>query len=201
MEAAIKAVLNSTTDSINSVARETGVSTTTLKNRLSGRVVHGTNSGPVPYLSKVEEDELVDYLSEANKVGYGKTRRQVKVIAERMAIEKGVLRSAHISDGWWRRFLQRHSQLSLRTGDATGYVRMNAMNEENMTTYFDLLNSVLNDNNLKVHPEQIYNMQWSRNEFHVGGAIFIFLVVYNFSANKACRRCFLLPSTKIAIQV
>ena len=45
------------------------------------------------------------------------------------------------------------------------------------------------------------NMQWSRNEFHVGGAIFIFLVAYNFSANKACRRCFLLPSTKIAIQV
>ena len=44
-------------------------------------------------------------------------------------------------------------------------------------------------------------IQWSRNEFHVGGAIFIFLVVYNFSANKACRRCFLLPSTKIAIQV
>ena len=43
--------------------------------------------------------------------------------------------------------------------------------------------------------------QWSRNEVHVGGAIFIFLVVYNFSANQACRRCFLLPSTKIAIQV
>ena len=47
----------------------------------------------------------------------------------------------------------------------------------------------------------VYVLQWSRNEFHVGGAIFIFLVVYNFSANKACRRCFLLPSTKIAIQV
>ena len=77
MEVAIKAVLNSTRDSINSAAREHGVPTTTLKNRLSGRVVHGTNSGPVPYLSKVEEDELVDYLSEANKVGYGKTRRQV----------------------------------------------------------------------------------------------------------------------------
>ena len=47
----------------------------------------------------------------------------------------------------------------------------------------------------------VIDRQWSRNEFHVGGAIFIFLVVYNFSANKACRRCFLLPSTKIAIQV
>ena len=73
-----KTVLNSTTDSINSAAREHGVPTTTLKNRLLGRVIHGTNSGPVPYVSKVEEDELVDYLSEANKVGYGKTVVKLK---------------------------------------------------------------------------------------------------------------------------
>ena len=158
MEAAIKSVLTSTADSINSAAREHGVPTTTLKNRLSGRVAHGTNPGPVPYLSSMEEEELVEYLSDANKVGYGKTRRQVKVIAQRVATEKGVLRSARISDGWWRRFLQRHPQLSLRSGDSTAYVRMNAMNEENLTIYFDLLNTVLTDNDLKVHPEQIYNM-------------------------------------------
>ena len=47
----------------------------------------------------------------------------------------------------------------------------------------------------------VYAIQWSRNEFHVGGGHFQFLVVHNFSANKACKRCFLLPSTKIAIQV
>ena len=35
---------------------------------------------------------------------------------------------------------------------------MNAMNEENLKAYFDLLNTVLKDNNLKAHPEQIYNM-------------------------------------------
>ncbi len=85
----------------------------------------------------------------------------MKVIAERVALEKGVPRSARISDGWWRRFMQRHPQLSLRTGDATGYARMNAMNKENIVAYFDLLNSVLNDNNLKVHPEQIYNLDES----------------------------------------
>ena len=116
MEAAIKSVLTSTADSINSAAREDGVPTTTLKNRLSGRVVHGTNPGPVPYLSSMEEEELVEYLSDANKIGYGKTRRQVKVIAQRVATEKGVLCSAHISHGWWRHFLQRHPQLSLHSG-------------------------------------------------------------------------------------
>ena len=49
---------------------------------------------------------------------------------------------------------------------------------------------------------RVLPLQWSRNEFHVGGgAIFVFLVVYNCSAKNACRRCFLLPSTKTAIQV
>ncbi len=100
----------------------------------------------------------MDYLSEANKVGYGKTRQQVKLIAEKVAIDKGVLRSSRISDGWWRRFLLRHPKLSLRSGDSTGYARMNAMNENNLKTYFD---PILEENDLKSHPEQIYNMDES----------------------------------------
>ena len=87
----MKAVLSSTADSINAAARDHGVPVTTLKNRLSGRVVHGTNPGPAPYLNTREDDKFVEYLSEANKMGYGKTRRQVKVIAERVATDKGVL--------------------------------------------------------------------------------------------------------------
>ena len=39
---------------------------------------------------------------------------------------------------------------------------MNAMNEENLKTYFDLLDTVLEENNLKIHPEQIYNMDETR---------------------------------------
>ena len=35
---------------------------------------------------------------------------------------------------------------------------MNAMNEENLKNYFDHLDTVLQENNLKIHPEQIYNM-------------------------------------------
>ena len=158
MDAAIKAVMNQSVDSINAAARDHGVPPTTLKNRLSGRVVDGTNPGPVPYLSKEEEKDLEEYLIEANKIGYRKTLRQVKVIAENVARDKGVLRGSRISDGWWRRFLQRHTNLSLRSGDSTAFVRMNAMNEDNLKNYFDLLDSVLTEHNLKVHPEQIYNM-------------------------------------------
>ena len=57
----MKAVLSSTADSINASARDHGVSVTTLKNRLSGRVVHGTNPGPAPYLNTRKEDKFVEY--------------------------------------------------------------------------------------------------------------------------------------------
>ena len=46
----------------NQAAKEHGVPKSTLKDRLSGRVVHGTNPGPRPYLNKQEEAELAEYL-------------------------------------------------------------------------------------------------------------------------------------------
>ena len=74
MENAIQSVLDSTDLSISAAARDHGVPVTTLKDRLSGRDLHGTKPRPVPYLGNSEEVHLVEYLSEANKVGYGKTR-------------------------------------------------------------------------------------------------------------------------------
>ena len=50
-------------------------------------------------INNTEEKELQEYLIQANKVGYGKTRCQVKMIAEKVAIDKGLLRGAQISDG------------------------------------------------------------------------------------------------------
>ena len=51
---------------------------TTLKDRLSGRVVHGTNSGPKRYLDEQEEHALADHLAELAIYCYGKMRQQVK---------------------------------------------------------------------------------------------------------------------------
>lgn len=161
MDAAIESVLSGTAISINRAAKDHGIPPTTLKDRLSGRVINGTKPGRVSYLGSDEEKELESYLTKANEVGYGKTRREVKAIAEKVAAEKGVLRCSHISDGWWRRFLQRHPNLSLRSGDATGHVRMNAMTKENITNYFDLLKSCIEENGLQNHPECIYNMDES----------------------------------------
>jgi len=161
MDAAIKAVESGSAVSINRAAKDHGIPPTTLKDRLSGRVVDGTKPGRPSYLNNEEESELESYLIQSCQVGYGKTRRQIKAIVENIAVEKGILRKSHISDGWWKKFLERHPKLSLRSGDATGHVRMNAMTRENLTHYFDLLNECLVENGLKDHPEQIYNMDES----------------------------------------
>jgi len=75
----------------------------TLKDCLSGRVVHGTKPAPARYLNDKEEHALADYLVEAANIGYGKTRKQVKSIVEKVAQEKKLLPSwkKRISDGWW----------------------------------------------------------------------------------------------------
>ena len=55
-----------------------------------------------------------------------------------MTREKGRLKDDKINNGWWRRFLERNPSLSLRSGDATAGIRMDAINHENITSYFDL---------------------------------------------------------------
>ena len=79
-------------------------------------------------------------------------------IAENVAVDKGILRKGRISGGWWRRFLERNPGMSLRAGDATAGVRIDAINEDNMRKYFDLLEEVFDELDLKNHPERIYNM-------------------------------------------
>ena len=64
----------------NKAADLHGVPRSTLKDRLSGRVQHGTKPGPAPYLSKAEESELSAHLVHVANMGYGKTQRDVKCV-------------------------------------------------------------------------------------------------------------------------
>ncbi len=160
MEAAIEAVKKGTT-SINKASKLYGVPCTTLKDRLSGRVIHGTKPGQKRYLDEQEEEALAEHLVEVARIGYGKTRREVKGIIEKVAIEKNMLRKERVTDGWWRRFLERQPQLSLRRGDATAHVRMDSTSKEAIDGYYDLLEKTLKQDKLSTLPAQIYNMDES----------------------------------------
>ena len=55
---------------------------------------------------KGKEQDLVKLLEVTSSIGYGKTRKQIKAVVEKIACEKSVLRKQRISDGWFRRFLE-----------------------------------------------------------------------------------------------
>ena len=159
MKAAIEAV-RSGESGINRAAVDHGIPSTTLKNRISGRVKKDS-TGPDRYLTDSEEKELSTFLKSCASLGYGKTRRDVMNIAETYAKRKRLLRKDKISQGWWREFIKRQGDLSLRRGDNTAHVRMDAINSDTIMHYFDLLESTLKENGLMNSPSQIYNVDES----------------------------------------
>jgi len=66
--------------------------------------------------------EEVEFLVEVSQAGYGKTRREVRQIADRVAVDKGKRDKAMVSQGWFKRFLQRQLHLSYCKGDPTANV-------------------------------------------------------------------------------
>lgn len=97
----------------NRASRMHGVPASTLKDRLSGRVKHGAYPGPVPYLSREEEDELAAFLMQVSEIGWGKTKREVIQIVRQVLVKKGRDTESFNGEGWWLRFMERHPKLSL----------------------------------------------------------------------------------------
>ena len=89
MLAAIKAVQNGS--SVSMAAACHNVPRMTLQDRLSGRVVHGTKPGPVPYLNKDEKANLAEFLEVVSDVGCGKSKKQIKNMVESAACDKNSL--------------------------------------------------------------------------------------------------------------
>ena len=89
MLAAIVAVKSGV--AVKCAAEEHSVPPRTLRDRVSGRVAHGTKPGPRPHLSG-KELELSSFLKTCTEVGYSKTRRDLLCIAQSVATNKGVLK-------------------------------------------------------------------------------------------------------------
>ena len=87
----------------NQAAREFDVPATTLKDKLSGRVNHGSKPGPAPYLTE-EERELVAFFIQVARLGYRKTKQEILDILRKTLEKKKVDTSKFNGEGWWIRF-------------------------------------------------------------------------------------------------
>ena len=119
-----------------------------LKDRLAGRVVHGRNPGPEPYLSNEEEKELSTFLNDVCKMGHGKTKQEVLFLVKKVLDKKERSVQSFNGEGWWNKFMQRHPELSLRTADPLSYSRSNALTQEMLDHYFTLLKKTLTNNHI-----------------------------------------------------
>ena len=128
---------------IREAAIRFGVPKSTLGDRISGRVLVGSTSGPKPYINIEEEGELVRFLLRRSAIWYPKSRQEVLAIVTRMLERKGI--GACVTSGWWQSFCRRHPNLILRAPASLSKARHNASDPEIVKRYPDLLEQTMDD--------------------------------------------------------
>ena len=115
----------------------------------------GSRSGPSPYLTKEEEEELVTFLLRCANIGYPHSRKQVLAIVQNVVDAKG--KNVSVTCGWWDVFCKRHSALSLRMAEQLSHVWSVCSSADRFNKYFDLLEQTLEENSLISRPSQVFN--------------------------------------------
>ena len=113
---------------------------------MSGKIDFGARSGPSPYLTAEEEEELASFLIQSASIGYPHTKSQVLAIVQQIVNGKGIKSS--VTNGWWERFRGRHPNLTLRSAVPLGLARSKATHSTVMAIYFDILEESLKANKI-----------------------------------------------------
>ena len=138
---------------VRRAAETYNVPKSTLADRVSGHVKSCSHSGPQRYLDDEEQKQLVTFLIGAARMGYAKTKKEVKVIVEELIAQKG--KEVHISNGWWEGFRHRHPSLTLRSAEKLSYARFVATDQDLLNNYYDLLHTTMEEYELFEAPTQI----------------------------------------------
>ena len=154
MKQAVEAVEKGTV-SVRKAAELYNVPRSTLHDKASGKTAEDARSGPQPYLSPEEEEELTSFLLQAAKIGYPYTRKQIIALVQQIVHNKGI--TTTVTNGWWERFLKRHPQLTLRVAVPLSYARAMASDPEVIDRYFDMLEDCLQSNGLLNKAPCIFN--------------------------------------------
>ena len=155
MEKAVKAVHTGDL-TLRKASLMYNVPRSTLHDRVSGRIAMDSRPGRQPFLTMEEEEELVSFLLKCATIGYAHTRKEVLILMRRIVDSKGLDHS--VTDNWWRRFRERHPQITLRTAMPLSQARAMAADEQVINEYFDMLEDTLVENGILDDPHCIYNL-------------------------------------------
>lgn len=124
----------------------------------------------------IEETDLCKYLIVAAKMHYGLQRNQLRILAYQFAksnnktVPKSWEEKQKAGKNWFRYFMRRHPDLSLRKPEATSLSRATSFNKHNVSLFFSKLKTVMQE--YKFEPMSIYNMDETGNStVHVPGRV------------------------------
>ena len=121
----------------NRTTTEFGVLKTTLKDRVSGRVIHGCVSDKA-HMQKSKSAVLASTLCQ-----YWLPQKQGGIARKTLHKKERCTVEDFKGKGWWLRFMQHWPKLALRKGDALAQPRSTVANATTISNYFDLLKKTL----------------------------------------------------------
>ena len=102
----------------------------------------------------------MNFLRCCSEIGYWKTWLQVLALVQQVVNDKGL--DVKVTSGWWESFRRRHPEVKLQTAERVAYVRLVSSSSAILDRYYDLLWSILEENDLTDKPCLIFNVDESR---------------------------------------
>lgn len=172
LEEAIKAIQKNNV-SVRAAAKAFSLSRVTLQRYLSkassgegsvstsSKSIDVLKSGKSTVFTPDQEAALMEYLLKSSDMYFGLSSTEVKVLAFDYAKKlnlnvPGWEEKKQAGIEWFRGFMKRHPNLSIRKPEATSLARATSFNKENVSQFFTHLRTVLDQ--FKFEPRQIWNM-------------------------------------------
>lgn len=135
---------------IKTAARQYGVPTTTLRDRVLGRIHPETvSSGPQALFTQEEEALFVEHIKAMALLEYGYSRTEVTAQASNYTVFIGKRDKDHLlSDRWFRGFMDRWPEMKVLKPRALSNYRAETKTREAVTSYFTYPKAVLEENQL-----------------------------------------------------
>lgn len=139
------------------VDKKYGIPKSTLQLYVIGKIEVGSRPGPPTIFTTVEEEKVVQYVIEISHIGYGCTKRQVQDMVKKFLDQDGCpspFANNRPGEKWWKLFIERHPELSLRQPEHLQLSRARCTTPEAIRSWFVTFEQFLVENGVKDSPYQ-----------------------------------------------
>ncbi|XP_063226226.1 uncharacterized protein LOC134533020 isoform X1 [Bacillus rossius redtenbacheri] len=151
---------------IREAGRRFNIPERTLRRRLISRNFEKRNLGPSSCLGYEAEKKLVSHIEKLQAAGFAPNRKTVQKLAYDLAVSCGIPHKFNnerqrAGRDWFKSFMERNVNLSLRKAEGISVLRAQGMNREEVNKYFDLLTATLQEHGLMGKPGNVFNVDES----------------------------------------